>query len=462
MVKLEELNRKACALIQQSRDLQALAEKEDRELTGEELAQIEKCAEGVRELAPEQKKLRGQAAMFAELDQAEQEARAPQPRIVKPQPGPIDQGLNGKDSNGKLHVNGVEQKDQGFKSFTEQIAAVIHAGKVRDQEIAGPIDSRLLIQAASGLSEGVASEGGFLVQTDFAETFLERVYQIGQLASRVWRMPVGPNSNGLKINGLDETSRADGSRDGGILVYTAAEAEAKTATKPKFRQMELTLHKIIGACYLTDELLADTVALEAWINKKFAGAVGFKIDDLLLRGTGAGEIKGIFNSQCLVTITAETGQAAKTIVAENIEKMYARMWAPSIPNSAFFVNQDVWPQLFQLSHAVGTGGVPMFVPAGGLSQAPFGTLLGRPIVPIEHCETLGTKGDIIFADFGEMLLIDKGGIQAASSIHVRFMYDEQVLRFVYRVDAQPTWANKLTPYKGTATQSPFIVLESRT
>ncbi|KKK91512.1 hypothetical protein LCGC14_2712200, partial [marine sediment metagenome] len=188
---------------------------------------------------------------------------------------------------------------------------------------------------------------------------------------------------------------------------------------------------------------------------------GFKIDDALVNGTGAGQPVGILTSGCLVSITKETGQAAATVLAENIEKMYARMWAPSVGNAIWYINQDVWPQLFQLSHVVGTGGVPIFIPSNTLSAAPFGALLGRPIEPIEQCDTLGTKGDIIFADLGQYKLAEKGNIAAASSIHVQFLTDETVFRFILRIDGQPKRDSALTPYKGTATQSSFVTLNTR-
>ena len=55
------------------------------------------------------------------------------------------------------------------------------------------------------------------------------------------------------------------------------------------------------------------------------------------------------------------------------------------------------------------------------------------------------------------------GIQTDMSIHVQFLYDESVFRFVLRVDGQPVRASALTPYKGGsgATQSHFIVLADR-
>ena len=110
---------------------------------------------------------------------------------------------------------------------------------------------------------------------------------------------------------------------------------------------------------------------------------------------------------------------------------------------------------------VGTGGMPVYLPANGISGAPFGTLLGRPIVPIEYCATLGTVGDVILADLSQYVMIEKGGLQAETSIHVQFLTDETAYRFVYRVDGQPAWKDALTPFKGNSTLSPFVALATR-
>ena len=118
---------------------------------------------------------------------------------------------------------------------------------------------------------------------------------------------------------------------------------------------------------------------------------------------------------------------------------------------------ELEPYLYTLT----VGDKPVYIPAGGLSQKPYGTLFGRPVVPLEQCSAAGEVGDIILADVGQYLLIDKGGMKAASSIHVRFLYDENVFRFIYRVDGKPIWNKPLTPYKGSASVSPFVTLAKR-
>ena len=193
----------------------------------------------------------------------------------------------------------------------------------------------------------------------------------------------------------------------------------------------------------------------------FSEEFGFKVDDALINGNGAGQPLGILSSNCLVTVAKESGQAASTVVVENIVKMWARMWARSRQNAVWLINQDIEPQLYTMSLSVGTGGVPVYMPANGVSGSPYSTLFGRPVIPIEQCQTLGTKGDIYLADFSQYLIIDKGGMDSATSIHVRFIYDETVYRFVLRIDGQPIWNSALTPYKGSSTLSPFVALATR-
>ena len=339
--------------------------------------------------------------------------------------------------------------DQPFSSLGEQLMAVKNfaasSGRVADARLKAP----------TGLSEGIPADGGFLVQTDFASMLLEKTFASSDLLSRVFKMPISANSNAIKIPAVSDASRADGSRFGGIRAYWMNEAGSKTASAPSFKQVALELKKLVGYTTCTDELLEDAPALESWIMQAFAKEFDFKLADAIVNGDGAGKPLGILSSPCLVTVTAETGQGSTTIVAENIIKMWARRFGT---NYVWLINQDIEPQLYTMALAVGTGGVPVYMPAGGISAAPYGTLFGKPVLPCEQCATLGTAGDIILADLSQYVMISKGTMQSASSIHVNFQTDQTAFRFVYRCDGQPMWDTYLTPYKGTNYQSPFICL----
>ena len=360
---------------------------------------------------------------------------------------------NELEENEARHVEHAEPKKPAWNSFGEFLRSVQRAETKRE------IDPRLLESRASGMNETVPSEGGFLVPDQHVPELLKKTYEESAVAKLTRKIQTTGNS--LTINRIDETSRATGSRWGGIQAYWLNEGGTKTDSKLKFGRMRLELKKLIGMCYATDELLEDAVALESVINEAFPSEFAWMVDDALINGTGAGQPLGIMNAPCLVTITKEAGQPATTLLYENVVKMWARMWAKSRSNAVWFINQDIEPQLHAMSLAVGVGGVPVYMPAGGIAGSPYSTLFGRPIVPIEQCQTLGTKGDILLADFSQYLMIEKGGIKTDTSIHVKFVYDETAFRFVYRCDGQPMWPSALTPAKGTNTLSPFVALADR-
>lgn len=376
-------------------------------------------------------------------------------RALEAQAPPIDPPSAPPASNGE--PGKTKEDPKGFSCLGTQLQAVHQAG------IGGRIDPRLTNAAITGHGETIGSDGGFLVDTDAATDLTARVFNNNELLSRVNRIPIGPNSNGVKIKMLDETSRANGSRSGGIQMFWEAEAAEKTASNTKFRLVDLALKKLIGLSYATDELLADAPALQAVISSAFQAELAFKLQDGLVNGTGVGQLLGILRAACLVSVAKETNQAAGTIVKENIDKMWARMYTGSTANAIWLINQQLWPQLFNMSLDIGSGGSAVYLPPNGIAGAPFGTLYGRPVIPIEQCQALGTKGDIIFADFGQYFFADKGGMQTDSSIHVRFVYDETAFRWVFRADGQPAWNTALTPFKGGsgATTSPFVTLAAR-
>ncbi len=230
----------------------------------------------------------------------------------------------------KREIAAQTERDR-FPSFGAQLAAVMRAGQP-----GGVVDPRLRItSSASGLNETIPSDGGFLVQQDFSTELLKDVFETGILASRCRRVPISGNANSMKLPGLDETSRAS-TRWGGIVGYWEEEAGEKSASKPKFRKIELNLKKLIGLCYATDELLSDAAALEGVIRQGFVSEFGFLLDDAIINGTG--QPLGILNAGCLVQVNKETGQKAATVLAENVINMWSRLFASSRPNAVWLIN----------------------------------------------------------------------------------------------------------------------------
>lgn len=467
-VTIEELRKKYTELKGQAVGLRDKAKAEKRDMSDEEFTQFKATLdEGdtvTKSIDAFEKAIQDRNTQDARLSAFEKfgdQSQAALTSPVNPNPSPAA-GTDPHQRIPRAKITGGPDSLK-FDTFGEMLLAVRHA------ETSGRPDRRLRsanplnpqAAEASGLNETIPSEGGFLVQQETMSELFQRAYENAAILNRIRTIGLGQPFNGLKINGIDETSRATGSRWGGVRGYWKAEAETVTAQFPKFRQIELNLHDLMALYYATGEVLADTTALESVVSQAISSEMEFMLEDSIINGSGAGQPLGILNGGCLISVAVESGQAANSVVYENLVKMWARMWSRSRMNSVWLINQALEPQLMTMTLDVGTGGVPVYLPPGGASAAPYGTIFARPVIPVEYAAAPGTSGDIILADFSQYVAIDKGGLQTAESMHVRFLYNEMCYRFIFRFSGQPLWNSALTPYKGTAeTLSPFVALSA--
>lgn len=350
--------------------------------------------------------------------------------------------------------------DRPFASVGEQLVAVIQAGKP-----GGRMDPRLMAinAAASGMSEGIGSDGGFMLQPDLLPGVLTPIYQQDPLLQRVKRIPIGAGKNGVRYNVVDETSRVNGSRYGGVQAYWAAEADTATAKKPKLRLMTLDLKKIIGIGYLTEELTQDAPAAGMLLTDAFRDEVRFMVGAAVFNGAGGGQPLGFMASGALATQAIEGTQTianSNTFIATNTAKMLSRMPAEFWGEAIWLFNPELLPTL--VTATVGSSAVPIFVAGGGMQNAAPTTIWGRPAFASDFCEAVGTPGDIVLVAPSQYHLgVRDENATVADSIHVRFLYDENTLKITHRVDGAPVWTSAVTPYKGAATRSPFVALATR-
>lgn len=367
-----------------------------------------------------------------------------------------------------VRVGADREAEAPFNSFGEQLQAIINADPKMQSEFGTTTDKRLLHHnriygSATGMSQGDPSSGGFTVAPQFSQMIWDGLNaNEDNLLSRVDAYPVEGES--LTFNANAETSRATGSRWGGVQSYWLAEADQITASKPKFRQAKVEPQELAVMVYLTNKLLRNSgAALEQYVSRAAISEIGFMSSEAIIRGTGAGKPLGLLNSASLVTVAAEGSQAASTILHQNISKMWARLHPNARRDAIWLHNVDIEPELDNLFLAVtnvaGTENV------GGLSQMLYQqgqrTLKGRPLVPCEFCSTLGTVGDLILWSPSGYLAGIRAGIESEMSIHIRFDYAETAFRFMYEVDGQPWLASALTPYQGSNTLSTHVALATR-
>lgn len=337
----------------------------------------------------------------------------------------------------------------GFAHLAEFALSVRAAGAQ-----GSTIDPRLNFRAApTNFHQEAGTAEGYEVPAQFSSRVFELVFEQDDLLAEVDSEPTSSNSVEMTA---DESTPWGSS---GVNANWLAEGKQMSADKLSTKDRTLKLHKLYAYVLAGEELLEDAPRLNARLTTKSAQAINWKINEAIIEGGGVGKPLGWMKSAALVSVAKETSQAADTLNAQNVLKMFSRMMPSSIPRAHWRINSDVLPQLGGLT----IGDQPVyFLPQTGIASAPGGFLLGRPVRISEHCETLGDKGDIQFVDpMGYYLARKTDGVKFAQSMHLYFDYDMQAFRWTFRLGGQPHLSAAVSPAKGSNTKSHFVTLDAR-
>jgi HK97 family phage major capsid protein len=308
-------------------------------------------------------------------------------------------------------------------------------------------------------SSGEPASGGFLVPEAFRAELLSLSLEASVVRPRARIVPM--DTARVIYPYIDDTSHAT-NVFGGVQGYWTPESGSMTDVAASFGRMALEAWKLTAFANVPNELIQDSaVSFEAFIRSTFPQALAYFADVAFLSGNGAGQPLGILTdgNAARVSVAKEAGQAADTIVWENIVKMYSRMLPQSLGSAVWVVSPDTFPELATMALSVGTGGGPVWLNNG--VGGPPATILGRPVVISEKVENLGDQGDINFIDFSYYLVGDRQAMTVASSEHFRFQNGETSFKFVERLDGRPWLQSALTPRNGGPTLSPFVTLDER-
>lgn len=314
------------------------------------------------------------------------------------------------------------------------------------------------IHRAASINEGADSSGGYAIEKTFQKEIVKIQFAKSQLWSRARRMPLDPGSNTAEIPYLQDKNRTNGQRNCGVTVKWLNEGGTIQKSEiAKLKYMDMKLKKI--ACYFdgSAEALRHAGVFKGLTVDLVGSELGFQFDEGALNGAGTYNMLGINNSAALVQVSKKSGQTADTFIAENVGAMAAQMPSWLMGSAEWFISQEILPQLPLM--VIGTQ--PVYLPPTGLAGNMHGTLLGRPINVIEHASAIGDKGDVMFLAMDQYGAIEQGDIRMDSSIHVAFLQDTETFRIIQEVDGAPLWEAAITPYKGTKSLSPFLVLEAR-
>lgn len=357
--------------------------------------------------------------------------------------GPSGFGGGGRTSSSRYTGN---LDDGGWKDGIHEILYAL----ARRSKGEG-MDPRL-VPMASGINEGVGSEGGFVVPDQYTEKIFSDEMSDGStpLLDACDRAVMTTNS--ISIPSFDDSTHATAPYG----IHWAPIAEGGSfggiQTLP-FRKIGMVAKKIGALFSCSNEWMQDTSAqMRARVEAIFTKSLRWKICDLMWSGIGAGVPLGALNANATLSIPKEVGQDADSVVTENIVQMWSRLLPGSHSRAFWACNPSCFPQLATLQIGVGTGGIVVSVlqtgGASGIAGSPSTAIFGRPLVLSEHLPALGDSGDICLIDPSLYVMGDRRQIIVDASQHLKFDEDLTVFRASVRLDAQPVLANVRQPKNG--------------
>lgn len=339
----------------------------------------------------------------------------------------------------------VAKRKEGFQSVGEFLNAVKAASH-------GEIDPRF---SNAINSTRVGEDGGFLVPEEMINEVQKKLESGESLFAKTRQFKISGNTLSLPV---DESAPWNN----GVNVYWTAEGQTIAGSKPKIPGIaSWKLNKLAALVPVTDELLDDAVGMESYIMNAAPEAIMHAVNSAILTGTGVGKPSGILNSGFKYKVLKESGQAADTIVAKNVIKMYSRLIPSSLPRAAWYVNAACVEQLRLMKDD--NDNFIYIAPGNQLNQGPYATLLGLPVIPmVGSMKALGDEGDIILADLSYYYSVLKtSGMKQAISTHLYFDKDQVAYKFTFRIDGKAPFSTPVETENGAYKMSAIVTLEDR-
>ena len=249
-------------------------------------------------------------------------------------------------------------------------------------------------EVRNALSEGVDTEGGYLVPDEFERTLVQALECEGAVRPYAH---VFTTSNGLHKIPIVTTKGVANWIDEG-----ASYGESDDV----FGAEQIDAHKVGTIIKVSEELLNDSAFdLEAYFQAEFARRIGNKEEEAFLIGDGSKKPTGILNA----TGGAEVGvtaASATAITADEIIDLYYSLKSPYRKNAIWMLNDSTVRAIRKLKDA---NGQYLWQPA--LREGEFDTLMGKKIVTSVYAPEIeaGAK-TVMFGDFSYYWIGDRQGV----------------------------------------------------
>ena len=229
----------------------------------------------------------------------------------------------------------------------------------------------------------------------------------------------------------------------GVKVETVSESGTYGEDTPKIHQVKLKLNKIGRIVDFSEEVIfGSPVDMGDFIGGIFSDSLSYKINKLLLKGTGSGECLGAQNGGDLLTISAESGQDSDTLIVENIFSMMKKL-RPGSWNSAVYLSsiQNIGEMLkFHVKLGTSAAKIDVFNQEAGTFR-----IMGRPCLLSQHMGALGEAHSLMLCDWKNFLVLTRDGMMLRNDQGLtNFSKDIIKYKITFYIDAQPLYPNYVT------------------
>lgn len=311
-------------------------------------------------------------------------------------------------------------------------------------------------KSTKDLSGDTGTAGGYLVPEEYEETLLQVAAMPSPVAGRTRSVPVNRTSGSWPALDQYITPTAGSGQTAlaaGVTATTTSAGANLTETEPGFELIEWRVTKQGGYTEVENELIEDSpMAIESLLTGLYNLTVEAKKEQLIFRGTGAGEPLGILNANCAIGVAPA---ANNTFAYADALNMVSRFKPVSAQQPVWIIHPGIWPDIGVFESSAG-GGVWQANHQAGLGSS----LLGYPILQSEHLPQDDNSGCVILADLQAYLMFQRRGVTIAFSEHAAFTSEKGTWRFSTRFDGQPWLKSAITlaDPQGSYTVSPFIYL----
>ncbi len=248
------------------------------------------------------------------------------------------------------------------------------------------------------LSEGVDTEGGYLVPPDMQAEIIRRSPQAGGVYDLVRQVPT--LSDKLRYPKLDYTT--DDIHSSPVRIkWTGETTDAENAGEPKWGQAEIDIHEGMVEIPLTRSLVEDRGDADQIIAEELGVAYRLGMCDVILNGNGVSKPHGILENPGQAN-EPPTVNLGNPVTADNLLKLVYGLPPQYQANARLLIEQtDVYTTLTTLKDTANNYIFGLWKNIdGGLATDRLETIRGKPITFDPFMPTSGSANKVaVYGDF---------------------------------------------------------------